>query len=650
MAEKCRFCGREMEEGAAACPFCGKQAESQEALFRRPGAGEGESPGEESEFSQALRWQPEETPEPPVEEPPAEEPEPPKKLPWRRWQKIAAALCGVLLLAGAAWFWWPKPSNLPKIPVLFSREGQMMAFLPGQEGEKFPLRGSADTEDALYRYSPDGQRYLRYDLALNNLFLGVFGGEEEQIAGDVRGYSFSRDSQRVFFIYDSGDDIYDPESAVLYRYEISTGESQRLMTGVASYRMNQDGTLLVDRMNQPILLLDPDTGETWETGAFRNQLLAFPENGGPLYYTVSQEVGRNVVRWTRDGGEETILKGVGPVYLNPDGTGYYGQIRKTISLLDLVQEESLAEAEAYPELYQRMKDIQVPSPCCDLYWFDGEESTLIVREAAFSQLTFLQDEAGDGKISGCLYRPGTQKRVYSLPQIAEQYGLEELDGLRQEVCQWPFFREGTQEAEGSSQFAAIGPRSFSIETDGEDPQNAGLYGDNLYLLTGPVAVQGELWQMNLADASPKPEKLAENVYRFWLAGEEGVLYRQAETPWEDSALYYNGELAAELPPLSGDQGEGLSMEITEDGGVYYLRVAQGGGSTLCTLQNGQEVTLSRNVASFVPLSRDYALFLREEKDGSRTLMAWRSQGGLLPVADQVEDFYYREEPPTGLLW
>ena len=150
-----------------------------------------------------------------------------------------------------------------------------------------------------------------------------------------------------------------------------------------------------------------------------------------MYYTVSQEVGRNVVRWTRDGGEETILEGVGPVYLNPDGTGYYGQIRKTISLLDLVQEESLAEAEAYPELYQMMKDIQVPSPCCDLYWFDGEESTLIVREAAFSQLTFLQDEAGDGKISGCLYRPGTQKRVYSLPQIAEQYGLEELDGLRQ---------------------------------------------------------------------------------------------------------------------------------------------------------------------------------------------------------------------------
>ena len=92
------------------------------------------------------------------------------------------------------------------------------------------------------------------------------------------------------------------------------------------------------------------------------------------------------------------------------------------------------------------------------------------------------------------------------------------------------------------------------------------------------------------------------------------------------------------------------MEITEDGGVYYIRDAQGGGSTLCTLQNGQEVTLSRNVASFVPLSRDYALFLREEKDGSQTLMAWRSQGGLLPVADQVEDFYYREEPPTGLLW
>ena len=28
MAEKCRFCGREMEEGAAACPFCGKQAET----------------------------------------------------------------------------------------------------------------------------------------------------------------------------------------------------------------------------------------------------------------------------------------------------------------------------------------------------------------------------------------------------------------------------------------------------------------------------------------------------------------------------------------------------------------------------------------------------------------------------------------------
>lgn len=650
MAEKCRFCGREMEEGAAACPFCGKQAESQEALFRRPGAGKGESPGEESEFSQALRWQPEETPEPPVEEPPAEEPEPPKKLPWRRWQKIAAALCGVLLLAGAAWFWWPKPSNLPKTPVLFSREGQMMAFLPGQEGEKFSLRGSADTEDTLYRYSPDGRRYLRYDLALDNLFLGVFGGEEEQIAGAVRGYSFSRDSQRVFFIYDSGDDIYDPESVELYRYEISTGESQMLMKGVDTYRINQDGTLLVDRMDQPILLLDPDTGETWETGAFRDQLLAFPENGDPLYYTVPQEVGRNVVRWTRDGGEETILEGVGPVYLNPDGTGYYGQIRKTISLLDLVQEESLAEADAYPELYQRMKDIQVPSPCCDLYWFDGEESTLIVREAAFSQLTFLQDEAGDGKISGCLYRPGTEMQVYSLPWIAEQYGLEELDGLRQEVCQWPFFREGTQEVEGSSQFAAVGPRSFSIETDGEAPQNAGLYGDNLYLLTGPVAVQGELWRMNLADASPKPEKMAENVYRFWLAGEEGVLYRQAETPWEDSALYYNGELAAELPPLSGDQGEGLSMEITEDGGVYYIRDAQGGGSTLCTLQNGQEVTLSRNVASFVPLSRDYALFLREEKDGSRTLMAWRSQGGLLPVADQVEDFYYREEPPTGLLW
>lgn len=650
MAEKCRFCGGEMEEGAAVCPFCGKQAESQEALFRRPGAGEGESPGEESEFSQALRWQPEETPEPPVEEPPAEEPEPPKKLPWRRWQKIAAALCGVLLLAGAAWFWWPKPSNLPQTPVLFSREGQMMAFLPGQEGEKFPLRGSADTEDTLYRYSPDGRRYLRYDLAQGNLFLGVFGGEEEQIAGDVRGYSFSRDSQRVFFIYDSGDDIYDPESVELYSYEISTGESQMLMKGVDTYRINQDGTLLVDRMNQPILLLDPDTGETWETGAFRDQLLAFPENGDPLYYTVPQEVGRNVVRWTRDGGEETILEGVGPVYLNPDGTGYYGQIRKTISLLDLVQEESLAEADAYPALYQRMKDIHVPSPCCDLYWFDGEESTLIVREAAFSQLTFLQDEAGDGKISGCLYRPGTEMQVYSLPWIAEQYGLEELDGLRQEVCQWPFFREGTQEAEGSSQFAAVGPKSFSIETDGEDPQNAGLYGDTLYLLTGPVALQGELWQMDLADASPKPEKMAENVYRFWLAGEEGVLYRQAETPWEDSALYYNGELAAELPPLSGDQGEGLSMEITEDGGVYYLRNAQGGSSTLCTLQNGQEVTLSRNVASFVPLSRDYALFLREEKDGSRTLMAWRSQGGLLPVADQVEDFYYREEPPTGLLW
>ena len=649
MAEKCRFCGREMEEGAAACPFCGKQAESQEALFRRPGAGKGESREKNRNFPRRCAGSRRKR-EPPVEELPAEEPEPPKKLPWRRWQKIAAALCGVLLLAGAAWFWWPKPSNLPQTPVLFSREGQMMAFLPGQEGEKFPLRGSADTEDALYRYSPDGQRYLRYDLALNNLFLGVFGGEEEQIAGDVRGYSFSRDSQRVFFIYDSGDDIYDPESAALYRYEISTGESQRLMTGVASYRMNQDGTLLVDRMNQPILLLDPDTGETWETGAFRDQLLAFPENGAPLYYTVPQEVGRNVVCWTRDGGEETILEGVGPVYLNPDGTGYYGQIRKTISLLDLVQEESLAEADAYPELYQRMKDIQVPSPCCDLYWFDGEESTLIVREAAFSQLTFLQDEAGDGKISGCLYRPGTEMQVYSLPWIAEQYGLEELDGLRQEVCQWPFFREGTQEAEGSSQFAAIGPRSLSIETDGEDPQNAGLYGDTLYLLTGPVAVQGELWRMNLADASPKPEKMAENVYRFWLAGEEGVLYRQAETPWEKSALYYNGELAAELPPLSGDQGEGVSMEITEDGGVYYLRDAQGGGSTLCTLQNGLEVPIARNVASFVPLSRDYALFLREEKDGSQTLMAWRSQGGLLPVADQVEDFYYREEPLTGLLW
>ncbi len=135
-----------------------------------------------------------------------------------------------------------------------------------------------------------------------------------------------------------------------------------------------------------------------------------------------------------------------------------------------------------------------------------------------------------------------------------------------------------------------------------------------------------LWVGELLDKEVENLYEAQGAENFFLAKDNTVFYGKGPS----SETLYEENVAFEKKVRSE------SVQMTDDGTLYYLSGSGLSSWTLKSRRNGQTVQLAENVVSCEAFTRDYVLFLQQREDGSMDVMACVNQGEPELVAEGAE--------------
>lgn len=610
--KQCPFCGREWD-GKGECPGCGRyfSEERDDSLFRRPEAEEAEKEIIQQESSSVSLGEDLKTEQEKKETVP-EESFQVRRLPWKRWHKILAAWVLLVVMAVSVFFLWPAPKSLPERAMFFVKDDMVMAFHSGQEPRKI-TEYVPNLEYYLYP-GRDGESFAWMNPETNALYFQPKQGEAVQVAeriySDVR---FSTDGRFLYYLSDG-----EENSMALFQYRIETGET-RMVAGADSYlyyifSRTQPEVIVWDENGLSVIAEESLEKEYSLEGNYTVLLSA--ENG--LYFLEKQEHGQSLWRWQNGQKAQLLADSIAQAKIFSDGTGYYQcYTGGTVPMADRVKND--LSGEESEKLFQKMKEIPLQTPEIALYYFDGAQSQKLADN--WEMVSF------DTKNRSVLVRSAEfQDTVLALSSLYQLPGEENMDAWLRDFSQqmtqaWPYDSDSAGLLTEGKLVPL--PEDFPEYSAGFTVQNGRIcalsMAEDLHSING-------LWVGELLDKEVENLYEAQGAENFFLAKDNTVFYGKGPS----SETLYEENVAFEKKVRSE------SVQMTDDGTLYYLSGSGLSSWTLKSRRNGQTVQLAENVVSCEAFTRDYVLFLQQREDGSMDVMACVNQGEPELVAEGAE--------------
>lgn len=596
---ECPFCGGKLDEENK-CPECGRDLseERDDSIFRRPDTKEAiESRPDEEPCSEWLAQTAEKTESRASEEEAFQV----HRMPWKRWHKILAACILLIAIAVSVFFLWPASQSLPESSMFFVKDGELMAFRPGQEPRKI-TEYVPNLEYYLYP-GRDGQSFAWMNPETNALYFQPEKGKsvqvEERVYSDIR---FSTDGRFLYYL-SGGED----SSIALFQYRIETGET-RMVADADSY------LYYIFNRNRPEVVVWNENGlsviseeELKNEYALEGQysVLLSAENG--LYFLKKQEDGQSLWRWQEGQEAHLLADSIAQAKMFSDGTGYYEcYTGGTVPMAERIKNDlSGEEAE---KLFQKMKEIPLQTPEIALYYFDGMQSRKLGDN--WEMVSF------DTKNHSVLVRSAKfQDTVLSLSSLYQFPSGDNTDAWLRDFSQqmtqaWPY----------DSDSAGVISEGKLVALPEDFPE----YSAGFTMQDGRIFVLRLAEDLHNADGLWVGELLNEQVENLYeVQGAESFFLSK------DGTFFYgkgpSSETLYEENQTIDKKVRSESVQMTEDGTLYYLSGSGLSSWTLKCRTNGRTVQLAENVVGFEAYTEDYVLFLQQREDGTLDVMACTGQ-------------------------
>ena len=624
--QQCPFCGTQWS-GSGPCPGCGLEPETprDDAMFRPPEDGGKTSRETQPEFDveKILRWEP--SPEAGASpeatqgqeeeaaslEDSAEEEEKPLKSPLKRWQKLLIAAVAVVVVAALVVRLWPQTPALPQDPAFFVQDKTLMMLPAGGEPQQV-TEYAVDLENNLH-ISPDHKSIAWTEPGVSIARLLPAAGEkikswEKRYADSPR---FSQDGK---YLYLSMVDDEDSDSQALWRYEIASGEEQKIGPLYWDYFV-ENGTLVAALDGTHLTVYDSQTGEEkWSQEADVRWMKLFDDR---LYFAVVGQETSQLCCW-QDGQVEVLLENIDCLYTREDDVVYIQCYQEDpVPATEMIKND-VGGADGQ-SMMKELENLEIHSPGRTLYCFDGQELHLLGED---QRLYFFNYVSQNAAISSVKYPPAEEvKGTLSLSEVydvwMEQGSLvpSQLESL------WP--------CESSLDYVAIKEKLFRLPEDVlQEPYTMQIEGDWVcfYDMEENILWVGKIEGENV---TPKDSFIFQETMNFIMTPEGNLYY------WGVNSI---GPLFENGVPITA-QAHLQSIQCTKDGALYFLEGTSAYAFTLNRVYQGKREQIAEKVKDFTAYTRDYAVFVqyRQDEEDTLDLLTYTAGKGTSLAAEGVED-------------
>ena len=554
------------------------------------------------------------------------------KLKKRLW--IGAAVTGMALLLGAAvWFLRPGTTVQPwETPVLYVQQEELKGFLPSQEQNPAVLKEEVYGDGILALFAPGSPSALWWDSRDQTLQSVQLGKEEPvTLSGSSWGQYLTSDGKTAFYFSRKVREEDDTSTFQLFRKDLTgEGEPELLFEEVnpsSMLAMNQEKSLLAAASFKEIRVMKL-SGETVASIEMPQPTLV--QLTDTCVYAI--DYNRNLCRVELDSGKSTVLaEAVTSAHLNDLGQGYFiAESSREIPMQELIiddrEETKLSETtKEMAKLIQKLAEtMSLTVYDRTLFYLDGENGTHTeVGRISLSSIYapyYGVDQSGETPPAVLFCDASQSPESVPLSQVAAQ--MESVyQGNQENSLESAVQALLSQQQEKNGQgYLTVGANRFAVDSAALFGK---LRGDYLYYLSNAHLYKVRFNKEGLSPA----ETLGENVKNYQVLKDGRVLFEQ-----DHEDLTFTGNLWLD-DTLLGKGVDYSTVSVTQDGGIFFLN---GKDELYLAGENGSHL-LSNHVKSFRALSREYAVFIKNENSltGEGDLIAWRSGSGLVPIDTDV---------------
>ena len=267
-----------------------------------------------------------------------------------------------------------------------------------------------------------------------------------------------------------------------------------------------------------------------------------------------------------------------------------------------------------------VENIRVRGPEKSLYCFDGSK----VSKLGENLLIYPDEEIDNTMLAASVRydKPEEVKKKLSLSTLLDDYQQSGSGNLAQYVEEnWPFTMEDW--------FVVTGDACYRLP-------------EGLSVLPGQYKVSGDWICIYTQKEEPSESgfwigrlEKGEAVETNWIPAEEVMGF---ELTWEGTLYYWNGVHTGSLYENSRVLAKEVdldSIQVTEDGTLYYLSNQTSEGWTLNRYIQEQPEKLAQNVSDYTACTRDYVVYLQLREDGDWDLYSRTSDQLPTLVAEEV---------------
>ena len=550
----------------------------------------------------------------------------------RKWKKglwIGAAVTAMALLLGAA-VWFLRPGATVQsweTPVLYVQQEELKGFLPGQEQNPVVLKEQVYGDGILALFAPGSPSALWWD-SRDQTLQSVQLGEEEPVtlSGSSWGQYLTSDGKTAFYFSRKVQEEDDTSTFQLFRKDLTSEQEPELLfeevNPSSMLAMNQEKSLLAAAGFKEIRVMKL-SGETVASIEMPQPTLV--QLTDTCVYAI--DYNRNLCRVELDSGKSTVLaEGVTSAHLNDLGQGYFlAKSSREIPMQELIADDreeaefSGATKEIVELILKLSKTMSLTVYDSTLFYLDGENGTHTEVGRISLSSSYVPyygiERSGETPPSVLFWDASQSLKPIPLSKVAAQMEAEssvETEHSLEIAVQELLFQ---QEKESQS-YLAVKANRFEVENSAIF---GNLHGNCLYYISN-----AHLYKVLFSEKELSPvETLGENVKNYQVLQDGRVLFEQ-----DHEDLTFTGSLWLD-DTLLGKGVDYSTVSVTQDGGIFFLN---GKGELYMAEENGSRL-LSNHVKSFRALSREYAVFIKNEDSltGEGDLIAWRSGSGLVPV-------------------
>ena len=568
----------------------------------------------------------------------------------RKWKKglwIGAAVTAMALLLGAA-VWFLRPGATVQsweTPVLYVQQEELKGFLPGQEQNPVVLKEQVYGDGILALFAPGSPSALWWD-SRDQTLQSVQLGEEEPVtlSGSSWGQYLTSDGKTAFYFSRKIQEEDDTSTFQLFRKDLTSEQEPELLfeevNPSSMLAMNQEKSLLAAAGFKEIRVMKL-SGETVASIEMPQPTLV--QLTDTCVYAI--DYNRDLCRVELDSGKSTVLaEAVTSAHLNDLGQGYFiAESSREIPMQELIiddrEETKLSETtKEMAKLIQKLAEtMSLTVYDRTLFYLDGENGTHTeVGRISLSSIYapyYGVDQSGETPPAVLFCDASQSPESVPLSQVAAQ--MESVyQGNQENSLESAVQAMLSQQQEKNGQgYLAVGANRFAVDSAALFGK---LRGDYLYYLSN-----AHLYKVRFSEKGLSPaETLGENVKNYQVLKDGRVLFEQ-----DHEDLTFTGSLWLD-DTLLGKGVDYSTVSVTQDGGIFFLN---GKGELYMAEENGSRL-LSNHVKSFRALSREYAVFIKNEDSltGEGDLIAWRSGSGLVPVDTGVSSIPVSRQ--SAIVW